>query len=91
MFWNVKLRLDTKMQVAVFEENSCQIFDIYKPGYNVDIKIKLFATYTNGTIIFNNEMSFYEQRKILKEVLIRTANTVRINIYRVLVYNNFSE
>lgn len=91
MFWNVKLRLDTKMQVAVFEENSCQIFDIHKPGYNVDIKIKLFATYTNGTIIFNNEMSFYEQRKILNEVLIRTANTVRINIYRVLVYNNFSE
>lgn len=77
-YQNVQLRLDTNFQIAVpINSEKYDFFEVYKPGIEADIVVKKVGYFHGNKLEYGNKgKSFYESRKNLSGVLLRTANTV---------------
>ncbi|CAG9770903.1 unnamed protein product [Ceutorhynchus assimilis] len=69
------------MDVKVFHQdvqnNSFEIYEIFNPGINVGVQIRYIGKLINGDIIMNDNKSYYEARKNMSGVLVRSANVIR--------------
>lgn len=78
MFRDIQLRLDTNLQMASPKNsNIYDVYEIYKLGIGVKNTIKKIAKFSENNLQhINRGNSFYESRKDLTNVLLRTGNTV---------------
>ncbi|KAJ8936768.1 hypothetical protein NQ314_012170 [Rhamnusium bicolor] len=79
LFKNIKLRMDTNIKIAIpkIDHNQCDIYEIYDPGLEADIKINKIGLDSYGNLTyFNKNISFYESRKNMTGVLIRAGDRV---------------
>ncbi|CAG9857172.1 unnamed protein product [Phyllotreta striolata] len=76
---SLNIRLDTDVKLAIFEENSCEIFEIYNAGIGVTPKIQFLGEFSNKTLKFIDNKTFYESRKSLEDVLIRTGSGYKLS------------
>ncbi|XP_050301541.1 ionotropic receptor 75a-like [Anthonomus grandis grandis] len=77
-FRTVKTRMD--MDVKLFQpynERSYNIYEIFKPGIGRELQIRHIGKLINSKIILHQNESYYNSRKNMTGVLIRSANVIR--------------
>nr|WJJ63353.1 ionotropic receptor 75c [Pachyrhinus yasumatsui] len=78
IFKNFKNRMDMNVKIFKAVKNgSYSINEIYNPGINVGVKIRNIGSFTDGKIVLKLNTSYYESRKNMTEVLIRSANVIK--------------
>lgn len=88
VFQNVQLRFDTNLQIAVpLTSEKYDFFEVYKPGIGASIIVRKIGYFHHNKLEYLNKgNSFYESRKNLSGVLLRTANTVDTLAYSLTVF-----
>ncbi|CAH1156137.1 unnamed protein product [Phaedon cochleariae] len=82
IFSGVELRADMDMHVAFsISSNHYNIFEIFKLGTGVDTTINRIGQFLEGTLHYcRNMLSFYESRKNLSGVLLRSGSTTNYSL-----------
>ncbi|KAJ8943882.1 hypothetical protein NQ318_019365 [Aromia moschata] len=79
LFDDLQLRMDMNVNIALPKGNGTKydILEVYDRGIGVDLQINTVGIFQNaGLTYFEKRFSFYNSRKNMSGVLIRTANTV---------------
>lgn len=77
-FAKVQFRLDTNLQIAIRRYfHQFDVYEMYKPGIGSNIVIRKIGLFMKYTLRYTREESFYESRKNLSKVLLRTGNKVK--------------
>lgn len=78
LFMNIQLRLETNLQIAIPKNSEkYEIYEIYKLGIGVDNTVRRMGSFSYNKLMYTNKWSsFYDSRKNLTNVLLRTGNTV---------------
>lgn len=70
--------------MAAYNSNFVNLYSVYDPGLDSDIKVTEIGNFTNKRFVKEHE-KFYESRKNLTGTLMRSGNVVS----QLLVYVNF--
>ncbi|KAL1517064.1 hypothetical protein ABEB36_000877 [Hypothenemus hampei] len=69
--------MDMDVKLYQLSKDDIEILEIYNPGINVGLKIRRLGKLKNDKIILEPFESYYESRKNMSGVLIRSANVIK--------------
>ncbi|XP_072399667.1 ionotropic receptor 75a-like [Diabrotica undecimpunctata] len=77
-FVPLDVRLDSKITFTSLNEDKYELFEVYKLGLEVPIQVNQIGVYEGKNItFFKKNLSFYEKRRDMRGVLIRTGSGVK--------------
>ncbi|KAI2474066.1 Ionotropic receptor 75f, partial [Diabrotica virgifera virgifera] len=77
-FAPLNLRLDSTITFATLNEDKYELFEVYKLGLEVPIQVNQIGVFEGEDItFFNKNLSFYDKRRDMRGVLVRTGSAVK--------------